>query len=80
MNVFYDVVAPEIRTPRDLIHLMNAMSVTWAAVGNEVGRADFIALETPRLLRGEVYRALRANKDRIRGLAARHCFPDRQRT
>jgi hypothetical protein len=33
MNIFYDVIAPEIRTPRDLIRLMNAMSVTWAAVG-----------------------------------------------
>jgi predicted KAP-like P-loop ATPase len=71
MNVFYDVVAPEIRTPRDLIRLMNAMSVTWPAVGNEVDRADFIALETLRLLRGDVYRAIRANKDRIRGLAPR---------
>jgi predicted KAP-like P-loop ATPase len=71
MNVFYDVVAPEIRTPRDLIRLMNAMSVTWAAVGNEVDRADFIALETLRLLRGEVYRTLRANKAFVCGLAQR---------
>jgi predicted KAP-like P-loop ATPase len=71
MNVFYDVIAPEIRTPRDLIRLMNAMSVTWAAVGNEVDRADFIALEALRLLRGEVHRALRANKAFVCGLAER---------
>jgi predicted KAP-like P-loop ATPase len=71
MNVFYDVVAPEIRTPRDLIRLMNAMTVTWAAVGNEVDRADFIALETLRVLRGEAYRALRANKAFVCGLAER---------
>jgi predicted KAP-like P-loop ATPase len=71
MNVFYDVVAREIRTPRDLIRLMNAMSVTWAAVGNEVDHADFIALETLRLLRGEVYRALRANKAFVCGLSQR---------
>jgi predicted KAP-like P-loop ATPase len=45
MNVFYDVVAPEIRTPRDLIRLTNRLAVTWPAVENEVDRADFIGLE-----------------------------------
>jgi predicted KAP-like P-loop ATPase len=80
MNVFYDVVAPEIRTPRDLIRLMNAMSVTWAAVGNEVDRADFIALETLRLLRGEVYRALRANKAFVCGLGRRGAGDGRDRS
>jgi predicted KAP-like P-loop ATPase len=51
MNVFYDVIAPEIKTPRDLIRLTNTLSVTWPAVGGEVDRADFIGLETLRLLR-----------------------------
>jgi predicted KAP-like P-loop ATPase len=67
MNVFYDVIAPEIRTPRDLIRLANALAVTWSAVGAEVDRADFIAMEALRLLRGNVYRALRAHKDRLCG-------------
>ena len=71
MNVFYDVIAPEIRTPRDLLRLKNALAVTWAAVGSEVDRADFVALETLRLLRGDVYRALRASKEVICGLADR---------
>jgi predicted KAP-like P-loop ATPase len=67
MNVFYDVVAPEIKTPRDLIRLTNTLSVTWPAVGGEVDRADFIGLETLRLLRPTLYRALRANKERLCG-------------
>jgi len=67
MNVFYDVVAPEIKTPRDLIRLTNAISVTWPAIGGEVDRADFIGLETLRLLRPSLYRALRGNKDRLCG-------------
>jgi predicted KAP-like P-loop ATPase len=67
MNVFYDVIAPEIRTPRDLIRLMNALAVTWPAVGNEVDRADFVAVETLRLFRPDVYRALRSNKHRLCG-------------
>jgi predicted KAP-like P-loop ATPase len=63
MNVFYDVVAPEIRTPRDLIRVTNSLAVTWPAVGNDVDRADFIGLEVLRLLRPVVYRALRSNKE-----------------
>ena len=67
MNVFYDVVASEVRTPRDLIRLMNAVSVTWPAIGSEVDMADFIGLETLRLMRPSIYRALRANKERLCG-------------
>jgi predicted KAP-like P-loop ATPase len=67
MNVFYDVVVPEIRTPRDLIRLANGLAVTWPAVGGEVDRADFIGLEVLRLLRPTVYRAIRANKGRLTG-------------
>lgn len=67
MNIFYDVVAPEIRTPRDLIRLTNALSVTWPAVGNEVDRADFLGLETLRLFQPSVYRNLRTSKDHICG-------------
>ena len=69
MNVFYDVVVPEIRTPRDLIRLANGLAVTWPAVGAEVDRADFIGLEVLRLLRPNIYRAVRANKDRLIGLS-----------
>jgi predicted KAP-like P-loop ATPase len=65
MNVFYDVVAPEIRTPRDLIRLMNAISVTWPAIGSDVDQADFIALETLRLTQPQLYRALRSNKEKL---------------
>jgi predicted KAP-like P-loop ATPase len=65
MNVFYDVVAPEIRTPRDLNRLANNLAVTWPAVGNNVDRADFIGLELLRLLRPGVYRAIRANRERV---------------
>ena len=68
MNIFYDVVAPEIRMPRDLIRLGNSLAVTWPAIGNEVDRADFIGVEVLRVLRPSVYRALRANKERLCGV------------
>ncbi|WP_315764406.1 P-loop NTPase fold protein [Bradyrhizobium sp. SZCCHNS2005] len=67
MNIFYDVIAPEIRTPRDLIRLTNALSVTWPAVGQEVDRADFVGIEALRLFRPGVYRALRSSRERVCG-------------
>jgi predicted KAP-like P-loop ATPase len=67
MNVFYDVIAPEVTTPRDLVRLTNTLSVTWAAVGKSVDRADLIAVETLRLLRPSVYRILRNNKEHLCG-------------
>jgi predicted KAP-like P-loop ATPase len=71
MNIFYDVIAPEIRTPRDLIRLGNNLAVTWPSVADEVDRADFIGVEVLRILRPAVYRALRANKARLCGIANR---------
>jgi predicted KAP-like P-loop ATPase len=67
MNVFYDVIAPEMRTPRDLVRLTNALAVTWPSIGNEVDRADFIAMEVLRLLNPNIYRSLRVHKDRLCG-------------
>jgi len=67
MNVFYDVVAPEIRGPRDLNRLLNALSVTWPAVGEEVNAADFIGMETLRILQPSVHRAIRENKEAVCG-------------
>ena len=67
MNVFYDVVAPELRTPRDLNRLANNLAISWPPVSSDVDRADFIGLETLRVLRPNVYRALRANKSILCG-------------
>jgi predicted KAP-like P-loop ATPase len=41
--------------------------VTWPAIGKEVDEADFVGLETLRVLRPDVYRALRANKEKLCG-------------
>jgi predicted KAP-like P-loop ATPase len=77
LNVFHDAIAVEICTPRDLIRLMNALAVTWPAVGNEVDRADFVAVEALRLFQPGVYRALRGNKDRLCGAKDRYGRPGR---
>jgi KAP family P-loop domain len=72
MNVFYDVIAPEIKTPRDLIRITNALSVTWPSVGYEVDRADFVGLEAIRLFQPSVYRNLRSSKDQLCGTGDRY--------
>ena len=66
-NLYYDLVAPEIKTPRDFVRILNPLKVTWAAIGKEVNPADFLCLETLRIQRPELYRTLKANKDRVTG-------------
>jgi len=63
MNLFYDVVAPYLTTPRHVARLLNAISVTWPAVANNVSHADYLALETLRLYEPSVYSAIRQNRE-----------------
>ena len=67
MNVFYDVVAPNIARPRDVVRLTNALEVTWPAVAGDVDAADFLAMETLRLFWPQVHRAIYDNKTLVCG-------------
>lgn len=71
MNVFYDVVAPYITTPRHVARFRSAITVTWPAIRNEVSIADFIALETIRLYEPGLFRRLRGNKEELCGVSDR---------
>jgi predicted KAP-like P-loop ATPase len=68
MNVFYDGVAPYLNTPRDLVRLTNAISVTWPPVKDEVNLADFVGLEAIRVFEPSLYNAIRSDKDRVCGI------------
>lgn len=61
-DIFHEAVIPEIKTPRDVIRLSNMLSVTYPAVKMDVDIADFIALETFRLFRPQLYKEIRSNK------------------
>ncbi len=63
MNLFYDAVAPYLNTPRHVTRLINAMSVTWPAVTNEISRADYVTLETLRLYEPLLFSAIRHNRE-----------------
>jgi len=63
MNVFYDVVVPYVTTPRHVTRLINAITVSWPPVRDNVSRADFLALETLRLYEPSVFTAIRQHRD-----------------
>lgn len=64
-SFFYSIIAPELKTPRDVKRLANVLSITLRPVKDEVFFPDFIGLETLRTFRPGVYRAIRANKSKI---------------
>jgi len=68
MNLFYDVVAPYITTPRHVARYQNAISVTWPAIAGEVNVADFIALETLRLYEPALFQSIRSRKEEVCGV------------
>lgn len=68
MNIFYDIISPYLRTPRDLTRLSNSMAISWPPVANEVDPADFVALEILRLFEPLLFNAIRTNKVRLCGV------------
>jgi predicted KAP-like P-loop ATPase len=67
MNVMLEGVTPLLKSPRDLNRLIGMLRVTWAAVADEVERADFVTMEALRLFMSDFYRSVRANPDRLTG-------------
>ena len=66
-DLFNDVVEPQIRSPRDIIRIMNTLRVTWPSVADDVDPADFLALETLRVKQPSLYAKLKANKQKLTG-------------
>ena len=66
-NLFAEMIAPEIKTPRDLIRILNPLKVIWPAVKGEVDATEFLCLETLRVQRPKLYATIRANKILLTG-------------
>ena len=62
-NLFDNVVAPQLQSPRDAIRIINALDVTWPAVAGEVDPVDFLALETLRIKEPRFHAILKANRE-----------------
>ncbi len=69
LNMFHDVVAPYLTTPRHVARFQSAISVTWPAIANEIRLADFIALETLRLYEPSLFQSIRSNKANLCGIS-----------
>jgi predicted KAP-like P-loop ATPase len=64
-NLFHSIVVPELKTPRDVLRLANTLSITFTPIKSDVFLPDFVSLETLRVFRPAVYRAIRQNKSAI---------------
>ena len=68
-EIFLSGIDRFITTPRDAVRLANTLSVTYPAVDGEVNIVDFVAIETLRTFRPEVYRAIRSKPDEFTSIA-----------
>jgi predicted KAP-like P-loop ATPase len=66
-NVYMDGLDPYIRKPRDIVRVLNALTVTYPAVAGEVNTVDFIAMEFLRLFEPAVYGIIRDHREMFTG-------------
>jgi predicted KAP-like P-loop ATPase len=69
-NIFVEGIAPLINKPRDVVRYVNALSVTYPAMRDEVNITDFFALEFIRINLPQLYDLLRDNADFFAGYAS----------
>ncbi|MFA7429636.1 MAG: KAP family NTPase [Rhodospirillaceae bacterium] len=67
-RLFLNIIDPCLRTPRDVVRLVNVLSVSYPAVADEVDFADFLALETLRIFEPALYAVIRDSATEITGL------------
>jgi predicted KAP-like P-loop ATPase len=66
-NVYFDGIDHYIRKPRDVVRIVNALSVLYPAAAGEVNPVDFIAIEFLRVFEPEAYGAICTQKDMFVG-------------
>lgn len=66
-NVYFDALDHFIDKPRDIVRIVNALSVTYPAVAGEVNPVDYVALEFLRLFEPLAYQVIRDNREMFAG-------------
>ncbi len=66
-NVFLDGLAHFLKKPRDIVRIINAVTVTYPAAAGEVNAVDYVALEFLRVFEPMAYHTIRENKDMFAG-------------
>ncbi|WP_035061434.1 KAP family P-loop NTPase fold protein [Andreprevotia chitinilytica] len=70
-NIFMEGIAPLVTKPRDIVRYVNALSLTYPALRDEVNIADFFALEFLRINLPKLYDTIRENPGRFAGYSDR---------
>lgn len=60
-NVYLDGIDHFINTPRDIVRLINALSITFPPIKEEVNPVDFVAIESVRLFSADAYNIIKEN-------------------
>ena len=66
-EVYVFGIVPLIRVPRDVVRYINAISVTFPAVADEVNPIDFFAIEAIRIFLPKLYDLIRSNESKVTG-------------
>ncbi|MGV8933967.1 MAG: KAP family NTPase [Gallionellaceae bacterium] len=77
-NVYFEGLDHYIKKPRDIVRVINALSVLYPSVAEEVNPTDFIALEFLRIFEPEVYGLIWMNKEIFTGLQSASYQQDRE--
>ena len=59
------LVLPFINSPRNLKRVTNMINITWRTVEDELDFADFMAIETLRILKPNLYNSIWLSKDKL---------------
>ncbi|MGE4233219.1 MAG: P-loop NTPase fold protein [Bacteriovoracia bacterium] len=70
-SIYIDCIEPFIKKPRDIVRLVNTLSITYPAVKGEVNPVDFVAIETLRVFEPILYDLIRRNSSMFTGAAHR---------
>ncbi len=70
-NIYFSGLDHYVRKPRDIVRIINTLSVTYPAVAGEVNPTDFVALEFLRVFEPEVYGVIRDHRDMFVGHSER---------
>ena len=66
-NMYHDGIKYFFKTPRDVIRLTNAISVTFPSVIQDVNYVDFLAIECVRVFEPKIYDGIRRNSELFYG-------------
>ena len=65
---FRTLIAPCVYSPRNVTRVCNVLNITWRSVKNRLNFADFVAIETIRILHPELYITIWSHKFQVLNL------------